>query len=136
MDVLQVAEHIAGRSHILVDVVEVADEQLSPAIEVVERLVAGVGRVGDALEGLEQEADKPDGVADGKGRVLAEEVADGDIGRTPDGFAGNTGKGIVEEKRCALVGEDDGDAVELGAIATDDVGGYMFEKSLHLTSSI
>ena len=39
MNVAQVSKDAVGIGHILVNVVEVADEQLSPAIEFVERLL-------------------------------------------------------------------------------------------------
>ena len=39
VDVTEIAEYIVCHGHILVDVVEVADEQLSPTVEMVEGFV-------------------------------------------------------------------------------------------------
>ena len=62
VDVTKVAEYIVGHGHVLVNVVEVADEQLSPAVEMVEGLVdAGYG-----CEAAVEFADEFDGVADGQ----------------------------------------------------------------------
>ena len=58
VDVAQVGEDAVGISHILVDVVEIADEQLSPAIELVKRLV----RACMQAERLVQVAHQLDGV--------------------------------------------------------------------------
>ena len=83
MDVAQVGKDTVGIGHILVDVVEVADEQLSPAVELVERLV----RTRMQAERLVQVANQLDGVANRQRRLLAEQFADGDIGRTPKRLA-------------------------------------------------
>ena len=54
--------------------------------------------------------------------MLAEEVADGDVGRAPYGLTRKAGKVLVEEESGALVREYDGDAREVGAVFAD----YIF----------
>ena len=49
--------------------------------------------------------------------MTAEEVADGDVGRTPERLSGEARKMLVEEERGTLVGEDNGYATEVGAIS-------------------
>ena len=39
VDVFQIGKHAVGIGHVLVDVVEVGQQQLSPAVELVERLL-------------------------------------------------------------------------------------------------
>ena len=77
MDVAQVGKHLLRIGHVLVDIVEVGEQKLSPGIEVVERLV-------DARRGhkaLVKVADELDGVGHAARGLLPEEVADGDISR-------------------------------------------------------
>ena len=113
MDVAQIGEHLIGRSHILVKVVEVGEQQLSPAVEMVERLIDARTR-GKALVEF---TDKQDRVGHLQVGMTAEEVADGDVGRTPERLSGEARKMLVEEERCTLVGEDNGYATEVGAIS-------------------
>ena len=60
VDVAQVGKHLVGRAHVLVEVVEVGEQQLSPAVEVVEGLV-DARTTGEALVEF---ADEQDGVGD------------------------------------------------------------------------
>ena len=94
VQVAQVGKHAVGVGHVLVDVVEVADEQLSPAVEAVERLSAAR----DAAERLVKVADELDAVGHLQFRLLSEQLADGDVGRTPQGAVGQTGQMLVEEQ--------------------------------------
>ena len=68
--------------------------------------------------------------------MLAEEVADGDIGRTPYRTACEPCQGFVEKERGTLVGEHNGNVAQVGSIFADDVFGDYFEKCFHFTSSI
>ena len=45
-----------------------------------------------------------DGVGNHQVRLLAEEVADGDVRRTPDGFLGQPCKVLVEKQRAVVEG--------------------------------
>ena len=132
VDVAQVAEHVVSHRHILIDVVEIADEQLSPAVEMVECLVDS--RDGD--ERAVEFADQSDGVAHGETGMLAEEVADGDVRRTPDGVSRKACQCLVEEERGALVGEHYGNAAQVVTVFPDDVFCDYFEECFHFTSSI
>ena len=119
VNVAQVGEYLVGRPHVLVEVVKVGEQQLSPAVEVVECLVDAC-----ALdEALMEFAYEQDGVGDLQWGVAAEEVADGDVSGAPQGLASLTGKVIVEKQRSTFVREDDGDAAEVGAEFGEQVGG-------------
>ena len=128
VDVAQVSKDTVCRTHILVEVVEVGEQQLPPAIEVVECLVdaCATGKT------LMEFADEQDGVGHLKPGVAAEKIADGDISRTPQWTFCLMGKVVVEEQRGTLVREDDGDTGEVGAKAGEEVGGDVFEKRKHI----
>ena len=94
MDIAQVGEELLGVYHVLVHIVEVGKQQLSPTIEMVQGLV-------DARtfhEGLVQIADRFDGVSNLQVRVASEEVADGDIGGSPDRLMCQLCQVVVEEE--------------------------------------
>ena len=131
VDIAQIGKHLIGGRHVFIEVVEVGQEQLSPAVEVVEALV-DARTLGEALVEL---ADQQDGVGHLEARVTTEEVADGDIGGTPHGATCQTGEVLVEEERGALVGEHDGYAREVGTISVEQIFCDGFEKAFH-TSSI
>ena len=106
VQVCDVGQHVVGIGHLLVDVVEVSQQQLAPSEEVVEGLV-------DASlcgERLVQLAHQLHGVGHLQRGVAAEEVADGDIGRAPDGLASLACQVVVEKEGGTLVGEDHGEA--------------------------
>ena len=128
VDVAEVGEDAVGWTHVLVEVVEVGEQQLAPPVEVVEGLV-DARAAGEALVEL---ADEQDWVCNLEPGVATEEVADGDIGGTPQRTACLTGEVVVEEQRGALVGEDDGDAGEVGAEAGEQFFCYMFKKRNHI----
>ena len=104
VNIAQIGKHLVGRGHVLIEVVEVGQEQLSPTVEVVERLV-DARTLGEAFVEL---AHQEDGIGHLEARVTAEEVADGDVGGAPDGASCQTGEVLVEEQRGALVGEHHG----------------------------
>ena len=81
VDVAQIGKDVVGIGHVLVEVVEVADEQLAPAVELVERLV----RVRLQAERQVKVAHQLDGVGNSQRRLLAEQLADGDVDGTPQG---------------------------------------------------
>ena len=122
VNVAQVGKHLVGIGHVLVYVVEVSEQQLSPSVEVVEGLVDA--RL--AYERLVQQAYQLYGVADDTVGVLPEQVADGDVGRTPDGLVHHLGEVLVEEECSSLVGEDDGHLAQVGAVLAYDVFSYVF----------
>ena len=127
VDIAEMGKHLVGRGHILVDVVEVGDEQLAPAIEVVEGLV----ETGNLNVGAIKVADKFDGVGNTSAGVTAEQVADGDIGGRPEGFSGQAGQGVVEKQRGSLVWKNDGRVGQVVAILFENVLSYVFKKCLH-----
>ena len=122
VDVAQIGEDAVGIGHVLVDVVEVRQQQLAPAVELVQRLL----HARTLAERLVQVAHQLDGVGHHQVRLLAEEVADGDVGRAPEGLAGQPRQVLVQKQRGTLVGEYHGDARQVGAVLADDVLGHIF----------
>ena len=95
MDVTEVGKELPGRSHVLVHIIEVGYQQLSPAVKVVECLF-------DACtldERLVKIAYQFDGVTHLQSSVLTEEVADGDIGGAPQRMRNQARQLIVEKQR-------------------------------------
>ena len=119
VDVAQVGKHAVGVGHVLVDVIEIAEQQLPPAVELVQRL----GRAGLKTERLVEIADLLDGVGYLKRGLLAEQFADGDIRGAPQGLACLTGQVLVEKQRGTLVGKYNGHARQIGAVLVDDILG-------------
>ena len=127
VQVAQVGKDAVGGCQLLVDVVEVGQQQLSPSIEVVEGLV-------DARlcgERAVQFAHQFDGVGEHALGMAAEEVADGGVGGAPDGLACQARQVVVEEQRGALVGEHDGGVCQVGSIFFQYVEGYVLKKRFH-----
>ena len=122
VQVAQVGQHPVGIGHVLVNVVEVGQQQLSPPVELVERLL----RAGDGTERTVQQADGFYGVGHLQAALPSEEVADGDVRRAPDGLPGQSCQLLVQKQRGALVREDDDHLREVGAILFEDVLGNIF----------
>ena len=76
VNVLKVAEYAVGVCHVLVDVVEVGKQQLSPAVEMVERLV-DARTLRERLVYVAYQLYRVGWLEVG---MLAEEVADSDVG--------------------------------------------------------
>ena len=123
--IAEVGEHFVGIGHVLVDVVEVAQQKLSPSVEMVERLVDA----GGLDEHLVQVAHLLDGVGNDQFAMLAKEVADGDVGRAPYRAGGQSRETVVHEERGTLVGEDDGNAAQVVSVLTENVLCDNFEES-------
>ena len=119
MDVAQVGKYTVGVCQVLVDIVEIADEQLSPAVELVERLV------GTRLltKRLVEVANQLDGVGYLPITLLTKEFADGDIGRTPQRALGDAGQLFVEEQRGSFVRKYNSRTREVGAVFPDNILG-------------
>ena len=79
----------------LVHIVEVAEHELAPSVELVERLV-GVLHYFEV--NFVQFADEHDVVGNLQVGLLAEEFADGDVLRTPYGCGADVLQGFVEEE--------------------------------------
>ena len=124
--VSQIGKDAAGVGHVLVEVVEISQQQLSPAIEVVERLV-DAGHLDKAAVQL---ADQAYGIGYGHVGMVTEQVADGDIGGTPDGASGLTGQVVVQEKRCTLVGEHHSHTCQMVSVLAQDVCCHIFQERL------
>ena len=127
MQVGDVGQHLVGICQLLVDVVEIGQQQLSPAIEMIQRLVDARHR----CERLVQLANQLDGVGHTPLGEFAEQVADGGIGRAPDGLAGQAHQVLVEEERGTLVGKDDGEVRQVGAVFAEDILSHIFQEGLH-----
>ena len=79
MNVTQVGKDTVGIGHVLVDIIEIADKQLSPTIKLVKRL----GGTRLLTKRLVEVANQLDRVCHLTGGLLAEQLADSDIGRAP-----------------------------------------------------
>ena len=125
MIVFHLAEDLAGGCHVLVDIVEVAEQQLSPTEEVVERLDGAV--LHHVLVGAIEQGDELQVVGNAQWRLAFEEVADGDIGRTPERLA-QSAEILIHEELGAVVGEHHSHVVELVAeLAIEVFGNYLEE---------
>ena len=93
MVISQVAEHFRGISHILVYVIEVGKQQLSPPVELVESFVP----TGNCREHLVQLGHELYRVAHCQFRTAAKQVAYGCISRTPQRLVGKPCKCLVEK---------------------------------------
>ena len=76
MNVAQVGEYLLGIHHVLIHVVKVGKQQLSPTVE----MIQGFINARTFHEGFVQIADRLDRVSHLQIRMSAEKVADGDIG--------------------------------------------------------
>ena len=117
MDVPEVGKHVVGRCHILVNIVEVGEQQLAPAIE----MVKGFIDARTLCKALMEFADQFDRVGHLPMAMTAEQVADGDIGRTPKGTPCLTGQILIEEESCPFVGENDSDTRQVCTIFVEEV---------------
>ena len=127
VDVAQVGKHLVGVGHVLVDVVEVADEQLTPAVELVERLL----RTRLLAERPVQLAHQLHRVGNIERALLPEQFADGDIRRTPQRLLCRACQPLVQKQRRALVGEYHHRARQVSAILADNILGHISQKFLH-----
>ena len=128
VDVPDVGKHLVGIGHVLVYVVEVGQQQLSPAVEVVKGLV-------DAChpdETFIQVAYQLYLVAHGSCGVVAEQLADGHVGRAPHGSPGLSGQALAEEERCPLVGKYHCRACKLVAVLGQYVLRHKIKKCPHV----
>ena len=99
--VFQIAEYLVSIGHILVNIVEIGKQQLPPAVEVVERLIYAR----TFYKRFMQVAYQFYGVAYSKFRVLAKQLADSCVCRTPHGLACYACKIFVQEQCCTFVRE-------------------------------
>ena len=103
LQILQVAEQLVGIYQVLVGIVEVADKQLAPEIEIIQRLFA----VRFFAEHFVQFAHQPDRVAGFQRRKAAEQFADVDICGRPQRAVALSRQVFVEEQAGTFVGEYD-----------------------------
>ena len=125
-DVADVGENTTRIGEILVNIVEIGKQQLSPR----EELIEGFVLARDGVENAVKVADEFNRVGHGERAVVAKQVADGDVGGTPDRLVGESGEMVVEEERRALVGKHDGDTGEVRAELADEVFGDVSEKTI------
>ena len=101
VQVLQVAEEGIGLHQILVGIVEIADEELSPEIEVVQGFLA----LGYFLVYPVEVADQFDGISGLQGGSLTEQVADAEVDGRPDGMFGFTYQYSLKNRLARLLGK-------------------------------
>ena len=124
---LQIAEKLVGIYEVFVHVIEVADEQFSPEVEVVQSLFA-VSLFSEHLIQFAYQADRVTGL---QRRKLPEQFADADVGGRPQGAVRFGCQVFVEEQTGTFVGENDGGAREVVSYFGVEVVGDQLEKCFH-----
>jgi len=124
---LQVAEEFVGIYKVFVYVIEIADEQFSPEVEVIQSFFAA----GLFAEHLIQFAYQADRVAGLQWRELPEQFADADVGRRPQRAVRFSCQIFVEEQTGTFVGENDGGAREVVSYFGVKVAGDQLEECFH-----
>ena len=118
---LKVAKQLRGIGHVLVHIVEVGQDAVSPAVEGVERKFVGRGIARAAQEvhvmGVEP-AHTVDGIVERHVREFAKKLADRHITRRPQrGVVGGVfNQVVIEEQTGAAVGEDHHHAAQIGEV--------------------
>ncbi|EJW92444.1 hypothetical protein EVA_19446 [gut metagenome] len=102
LEVLQVAEQLVGIDPIFVDIIEIANQQFAPKVEIVQRLLT----LGGFSKHLVEFAHQPDRVARFQIRQLLKQITDAHGSRRPDGAVGFTSQVFIEEQVGPFVGED------------------------------
>ena len=123
LQILQVAEQLVGIYQVLVGIVEVADKQLAPEIEIIQRLFA----VRFFAEHFVQFAHQPDRVAGFQRRKATEQFADVDICGRPQRAVALSRQVFVEEQAGTLVGEYDCRARQVVPYSWSIVFGLLIE---------
>ena len=67
--------------------------------------------------------------------MASEQVADGDIGRTPERFACKTCQMLVQEEGCAFIRKDHRDVRQVSAVFSEQISCDIFEKTIHSSNS-
>ena len=124
---LQVAEEFVGIYKVFVYVIEIADEQFSPEVEVIQSFFAA----GLFAEYLIQFAYQTDRVTGLQWRELPEQFADADVGRRPQRAVRFSCQIFVEEQTGTFVGENDGGAREVVSYFGVKVAGDQLEECFH-----
>ncbi len=129
-ELLQVAQQTVGIGHVLVDVVEVANQQLAPEEEFVERLVAA----GLLLVDLIEQARQAQRVANGVWRQALKQFADAAVDGRPQRRAASLAcQVLVEEQAGTLVGEDHSRTAQVVTQTAVEVARYKLQKCLHIS---
>ena len=131
VNISHVFEHKRCVSHILVNIVEVGQHNLSPGVEMVERLCHAC----HLHKCLMKIANKFYWVCNYLIRMFAKQFTDSKISRAPHRSVDSLRKIFVKEQACPLVGEDDGCVRQIAAILPNDIFCYIFQKCLHAFTS-
>ena len=124
---LQVAEEFVGIYKVFVYVIEIADEQFSPEVEVIQSFFAA-GLFAEHLIQFAYQADRVTGL---QWRELPEQFADADVGRRPQRAVRFSCQIFVEEQTGTFVGENDGGAREVVSYFGVKVAGDQLEECFH-----
>ena len=122
MNIAKVSEHLIGIGHILVYIIEVGKQQLSPSVKMVERLFDSC----TLDKRLMKVAYQFYGIGNFELSVRTEQVADGDIDRTPYRTSCQFRQVFVDEQRGTLVGKYNSGTRQVMSVFADNIFGYIF----------
>lgn len=128
MKVGDVLEDFLRFGECFVDVVEVVEDDLPVAVEMVEGFVG----MEDGSVAFVEVADELDGVGDDGAGVPAEEVGDGEADGAPQGGAAEMSEAVVHEKGGSLVREYQNSAGKVGSVLVEDVFCGILKEGVHL----
>ena len=127
-EILQVGKQLAGIYQILVGIIEIAQQELTPEVEIIQGFLA----LGRFLEDLVEFANQLHRIAHFTLGKAPEQFTDADGGRRPHGLVGLLRQVFVEEQSCTLVGEYQCRAGQLPFLAAIKVGRYLFQETFHI----
>ena len=127
LQVFQVAEEIFGLYHILVHIIEIAYQEFTPKVEVVQRLRA----LGLLTKHFVELAHQTNRVSVLQRRHAFEEVADADVCGRPQRTVALCGQVFVEEQGGPFVRKDNGRAAQVVSYIVVEVFGDHLEECFH-----
>ena len=127
-EVLKVGKQLFGVYQILVGIIEVAQEEFSPEVEVIQGFLA----LGGLPEDFVEFANQFDRIACFPFGKAPEQFTDADGGRRPQRLVGLLCQIFVEEQSGPFVGEYQCRACQLAIFAAIEVGRYLFQEAFHI----
>ena len=128
-EVTDIGEYPVCICHILVDVIEVGQQQLSPSVKLVKCLSHIAGHLSICFVEV---AYTFDGIGHGQFGVLAEEIRNRNIGWTPERPSGHPCQCLVQEEGCPFVRKDDCYARHVRSVLVKQVLCYVFKECNHI----
>ena len=132
VEILQVTEDFICICIILIDIIKVSKEQLSPTEKLIERFLLAryshktLMKVGHTFQRI----------GNSQCGMLSKQFTNSDVGRTPHRLVCQQGQLLVQEERSPFVRKDDGDISEVVSVFLQNVFCNVFKKGFHFTSLI